>query len=194
MRRRSILSECRRRGVEVLPPYIDEAEADFTVKNGKIMIGLSGVKQCGESAIREILLRRDPLLPDWLDRCEKRKVTARTVDFLKKAGAFRDYKPTREEEIEALGYSISGRGIDCFPYDIVDGAGEIIDFRPIVTKTGKPMCFVEVEFRSETKRLTIFPELWSQIKDKILVGKIWQWEIKRDIVENIKDCERAFFD
>ena len=36
------IADARRLGVEVLPPNINEGEADFTVKDGKIVFGLTG--------------------------------------------------------------------------------------------------------------------------------------------------------
>src|SRR5207247_8904903 len=47
------IEDARRLGVEVLPPNIREGEANFTVKNGKIVFGLLAVKGVGRGAAEE---------------------------------------------------------------------------------------------------------------------------------------------
>ena len=41
-------NECRRQGIQVLPPNINESMASFTVRSGKILFGLAAVKGTGQ--------------------------------------------------------------------------------------------------------------------------------------------------
>ena len=50
---------CRKRGIEVLPPDVNESMAKFTVVGDKIRFGLAAVKNVGLSAIDEIVKARN---------------------------------------------------------------------------------------------------------------------------------------
>ncbi len=41
------IQECKRLGIDILPPDINESYHKFTVSNGKIRFGLTAVKKCG---------------------------------------------------------------------------------------------------------------------------------------------------
>ncbi len=53
------ISECRNMGIDILPPHVNESFEDFRVMNGKVIFGLSAVKNLGEGAIRAIIEARD---------------------------------------------------------------------------------------------------------------------------------------
>ncbi|MDP8205446.1 MAG: DNA polymerase III subunit alpha [Candidatus Electryonea clarkiae] len=54
-----LLDECRRMGIEVLPPDVNESEEDFTVPDEKsVRFGLVAVKNVGSAAIQAILGER----------------------------------------------------------------------------------------------------------------------------------------
>jgi DNA polymerase-3 subunit alpha len=44
------LEDCRRMNVEVVPPDVNASEADFTVRDGKILFALAAIKGCGGAA------------------------------------------------------------------------------------------------------------------------------------------------
>ena len=52
------MDECRRMGIEVQPPDINESESDFTVVGDKIRFGLAAVKGIGERAVEAIVAAR----------------------------------------------------------------------------------------------------------------------------------------
>ncbi|MFC2170552.1 DNA polymerase III subunit alpha [Calditrichota bacterium] len=55
-----LLNECKRMGIEVLPPDVNESEEDFTVPNEKsVRFGLTALKNLGSAAIQAILGERD---------------------------------------------------------------------------------------------------------------------------------------
>src|SRR5262249_3317536 len=53
--------DARRLGAAVLPPDVQIGEADFTVKDGKIVFGLTAIKGLGRGAAQEIVRVRDSL-------------------------------------------------------------------------------------------------------------------------------------
>ena len=53
------IRNCSDMGIEVLPPDVNESEAGFTVKDGRIRFGLRGVKNVGLGAIEAIVKARN---------------------------------------------------------------------------------------------------------------------------------------
>ncbi len=87
------ISECRERGLKVLPPDINQSQRDFTVAGEAIRFGLAAVKNVGEGAVESILAAREEGGPfrDLFDFCERvdlRKVNRRVIESLIKCGAF----------------------------------------------------------------------------------------------------------
>jgi DNA polymerase-3 subunit alpha len=87
------MGECRDRGIEVLPPDVNESMRDFTVVGGKIRFGLAAVKNVGGTAIESILATRDEggpfnSLHDFCARVDLRKANKRVSESLIKCGAF----------------------------------------------------------------------------------------------------------
>ncbi|MDR5684226.1 MAG: DNA polymerase III subunit alpha [Armatimonadota bacterium] len=87
------VEECRRMGIAVLPPDVNESEADFTVVNeNTIRFGLSTIKNVGTGAVEQIVRAREDGGPfrslyDLCARVDGRVVTKRVVESLIKAGA-----------------------------------------------------------------------------------------------------------
>jgi DNA polymerase-3 subunit alpha len=93
------INYCKDKGIEVLPPDVNESEEKFIIKDGKIRFGLSAIKNVGSSAIDGIVESRQDgsfrSLIDFLRRVDLRKVNKRTVESLIKAGAFDSIEPSR---------------------------------------------------------------------------------------------------
>jgi len=98
----SAINECRRMGIRVLPPDINESQVGFIVindaksLNGKaIRFGLSAIKNVGEAAISSILeARKDgnfTSFSDFLARVDGRKVNKRVLESLIKVGAMKEF-------------------------------------------------------------------------------------------------------
>lgn len=84
---------CRRMGIEVLPPDINEGEGGFSVSEGKIRYGLSAIKSIGKPVIESLVQNRKEHGPfkslnDFITRLSSKEVNKRTVENLIKAGAF----------------------------------------------------------------------------------------------------------
>jgi DNA polymerase-3 subunit alpha len=177
LRRRLILSECRRRSIPIKYPDINKSGIGYSVEGGFIRLGLSGIKYCGDVALRAIMENRPYKNSIELqDKCGKKSVNKKTLDYLLMAGVFLDeHVPVREEEIDALGYSVSERYIDRFPYCFMPDAGEILDVTNITTKKGDPMAFVMVEFKDKAQSITVFPKLYSQYRNILVKGNVFGW-------------------
>ena len=88
------MEECRRMGIKVLGPDLNESRSAFTVtKNGEIRFGLNAVKGVGENAVDEILNERDKngafsSIFDLTGRVNLRAVNKRNLENLAKSGVF----------------------------------------------------------------------------------------------------------
>ncbi len=85
--------ECRRLGVQILPPDINESEDKFTVVNGKIRFGLKAVKNVGTNVIQEIVKTRElkgkfESFNDFCQKVDSLVLNKRQVESLIKCGAF----------------------------------------------------------------------------------------------------------
>src|SRR5438093_2781899 len=88
------IDDCRRMGIEVLPPNVNEGEADFRVAaEGKIYFGLGAIKGVGSKAIDAIVRARAEggrftSLDDFCERVSTKEVSQGCTETLIKAGAF----------------------------------------------------------------------------------------------------------
>jgi DNA polymerase III subunit alpha len=101
------LAECRERGIEVLPPDINESRADFTPVGEKIRFGLAAVKNVGEKAVEVILqsLEQEGGFTSIFDFCRRVDLTAvnrRVLESLIKCGAFDSTGFSRGRMLAAL--------------------------------------------------------------------------------------------
>ena len=89
----SHIPECQEMGIKVLPPDINESQANFTVVEGGIRFGLAAIKNVGLSAIESILKARQKLrvFTSFVRLCEEvdlRLVNKRVIESLIKSGSF----------------------------------------------------------------------------------------------------------
>jgi DNA polymerase III subunit alpha len=88
------IEECKRLGMEVLPPDINKSYVRFTIEGEKdIRFGLGAIKNVGEEAVNTIVEEREENgiflnFDDFLYRTVDRKVQLKTVEYLIKVGAF----------------------------------------------------------------------------------------------------------
>ncbi len=93
-----VIAECKRMGIPVLPPDINESFQGFTVvedANGKdqIRFGLTTIKNFGEGISNSIIEERDrggkfKSIADFLDRIKDRSMNRKSLESLIKCGAF----------------------------------------------------------------------------------------------------------
>jgi DNA polymerase-3 subunit alpha len=88
------MEECKKMGVPVLGPDINESELSFTVnKKGEIRFGMSGMKGVGEKAVESIVEERDAnglyaSVYDFARRTNSRAVSKKVYENLVYGGAF----------------------------------------------------------------------------------------------------------
>lgn len=88
------LDECKRMGLVVLGPDINESALRFEVnKEGKIRFGLGAIKGTGEAAVESIINERDEngaysTIYDFAERVNLRTVNKKTFECLARGGAF----------------------------------------------------------------------------------------------------------
>ena len=87
------LNECRTTGIDVITPSVNSSDSDFTVRDGRIVFGLSGVRNVGSGVVDRIVDARRSGGPfrdfqDFADRVDTQVLNKRVVGSLIKAGAF----------------------------------------------------------------------------------------------------------
>ncbi|MCS7179518.1 MAG: DNA polymerase III subunit alpha [Anaerolineae bacterium] len=92
-----LINECRRMGIEVLPPSINRSELEFTIEGKAIRFGLGAVKNVGDGPVGAILAARGDRpfssLADFCRRVDLRLVNRRALESLIRAGALDEFGP-----------------------------------------------------------------------------------------------------
>jgi DNA-directed DNA polymerase III PolC len=109
------IANCQRFNIEVEPPDINRSKVDFTPLpksasgdgKGRILFGLSAVKNLGDGAIMEILKAREEkgpfvCLADLCDRVSQQAINSRGLESLIYCGAFDKLEPNRQKLIKEL--------------------------------------------------------------------------------------------
>ncbi|HUI65959.1 MAG TPA: OB-fold nucleic acid binding domain-containing protein, partial [Bacteroidota bacterium] len=102
-----LIDDCRKMGIEVLPPDVNESSTDFDVVGGRIRFGLCAIKNVGESAIATVIRARDTKgkfenLYDFCRRVDLRLVNKKCLESLVQAGAFDTMDANRAQFMENL--------------------------------------------------------------------------------------------
>jgi DNA polymerase-3 subunit alpha len=97
----TLIDECRRMGLEVIPPDINKSNYAFTTIDAQtIVYGLGAIKGVGEGAIEGLIEDRNKNgtfsgLADFCQRLETGKLNRRTLEAMIKAGALDSLGPNR---------------------------------------------------------------------------------------------------
>ncbi|HWE89839.1 MAG TPA: DNA polymerase III subunit alpha [Pseudonocardiaceae bacterium] len=99
------LSECRRMGIKVLPPDVNDSASRFAAVGSDIRFGLGAVRNVGANVVQSIIGTREKKgrytsFTDFLDKAELVCCNKRTVESLIKAGAFESFGHTRRSLLE----------------------------------------------------------------------------------------------
>jgi DNA polymerase-3 subunit alpha len=97
---------CRKMGIKVLPPDINESDSYFTVVEDKIRFGLSAVKNVGLNMTMEIVSERErngkfKSVVDFFERMQDSQLNKKAVESLIKAGAFSSFGVRRSQLLSA---------------------------------------------------------------------------------------------
>jgi DNA polymerase-3 subunit alpha len=95
------LSECRRMGIQVLPPDVNESDAEYTPRGNDIRFGLAAIRNVGEGVVASIKSGRDTKgrylsFGDFLAKVDAQVCNKKTIESLIKAGAFDSMGHTRK--------------------------------------------------------------------------------------------------
>ena len=87
------LSECRRMGIKVLPPDVNESDAEYTPRGKDIRFGLAAIRNVGEGVVASIKAARESKgaftsFGDFLAKVDANVCNKKTIESLVKAGAF----------------------------------------------------------------------------------------------------------
>ena len=110
---KKIMDDCKKNGIKVLNPDINESDARFTVnKQGEIRFGLGGIKGFGDNIVRAILAEREEngLFEDIFDFVERMAgiVNRKAFESLLHAGAFDSFGICRKQ------FVLAGKNGDMF--------------------------------------------------------------------------------
>jgi DNA polymerase-3 subunit alpha len=94
------LHECRRMGIKVLPPDVNDSDADYTPRGTDIRFGLAAVRNVGANVVESIAATRRAKgrftdFWDFLRKVDAVVCNKKTVESLIKAGAFDSFGHTR---------------------------------------------------------------------------------------------------
>lgn len=101
------INVCKQMSVEILPPDINEGFAKFSISDGKIRYGLSGIKSVGAAVVDRVVEERQKNgkfkdLRDFLTRMPSKDTNKKTVEALVLSGAFDGMGANRKQMIMAL--------------------------------------------------------------------------------------------
>jgi DNA polymerase-3 subunit alpha len=87
------LSECRRMGIKVLPPDVNESNAEYTPRGTDIRFGLAAIRNVGEGVVASIKASREAKgnftsFGDFLAKVDAQVCNKKTIESLIKGGAF----------------------------------------------------------------------------------------------------------
>ena len=122
---------CRQMGIEILPPDINTGVAEFSVKDGRIVYGLSAIKNIGRNVIDLVVSERETngpykSLQDFLERMPGKEVNKRAIENLILAGAFDAMEGNRRQKM--MIYPAIMDGIHASHKNSMEGQMSLMDF------------------------------------------------------------------
>jgi len=156
-----LINECKRMGIEVLPPDVNESGVRFTVvaqasslrqADGKleacptkaIRFGMAAIKNVGEVAVQSIIAERGrqgkfKLFEDFCGRIDPRAVNRKVLECLAKCGAFDSLGEPRAQAFAAIESEMNRAA--SVQRDRERGQSALFDVEPVNTRrqatTGK---------------------------------------------------------
>jgi DNA polymerase-3 subunit alpha len=95
------LNECRRMGIKVLPPDVNDSDFDFTPRGTDIRFGLSAIRNVGGNVVDSVIAARRRVgrfsdFHDFIAKVDASACNKRVVESLIKSGAFDSLGHTRK--------------------------------------------------------------------------------------------------
>lgn len=158
---RAYIADAQKHDIAVLPPHVNESDADFSVVDGKIRFGLLAVRNVGRGFVKATFdARRNgrfTSLEDFVRRVNSKEMNRRTLESLIKCGAFDGLGATRasllacyesvlDTEQEKARNNISGQ-MDLFSLAAQSSAiaGDTMDYPQIDEYSLKELLVLERE-------------------------------------------------
>ena len=149
------IDECRKLGIEVLPPDINESGVSFVVTQHGIRFGLSAIKNVGVGAVEQIVQSRSEQgrfkdIFDFCVRVDLRLVNKKTLEGLIQAGAFDSLQSNRAqlfqnvETVASYGQNLQDQ-VTKGQSNLFDHGGAKVTQRPLLRNASE---------WSETEKLT----------------------------------------
>ena len=107
------IGECRTMGIRLLPPDVNESDADFSVVDDGIRFGLVALKGVGRNFVNNLLAEREKAgsFKDFMDFCNRmfdQDMNRRMLESLIKSGAFDRMGYRRSQLMHAYGQVLDG--------------------------------------------------------------------------------------
>jgi DNA polymerase-3 subunit alpha len=91
------IEEAKSLGIEILPPNVNQSDAEFTPIQDKILFGLSAIKGVGSKAIESIIQNRPYAnIEEFIKKVDTTKVNKKVLEQLIKSGAMDDFGFSRK--------------------------------------------------------------------------------------------------
>lgn len=102
------IDSCKKMGITLLSPDINEGEGKFSASKEGVRYGLSAIKGLGEGLIFEVIKEREERgkfksLSDFINRLSESAINKRNLEGLILAGAFDSLPGTRKEKLSVYG-------------------------------------------------------------------------------------------
>src|SRR2546421_448418 len=151
--------DCHARNIEVLPPDVNYSEGGFSVQDGKVLYGLLPEADEMDDPSAGLVSDMPPMPDDERLKGEKELL-----------GLYLSDHPLRriEQELHAKVDTYANQVTpDMEDYEVRIG-GVIKAVRPIVTKSGKAMAFVQLEDLTATIEVIVFPKVFEERRNLLL--------------------------
>ena len=106
-----LIEECRKMGINVLPPDVNESFADFVAIDKGIRFGLGAIKNVGMNPINSIVKARESYgrfksIFDLVSNIDLRYINRKVIESLIQAGAMDSLEGHRVQKLEAIELAI----------------------------------------------------------------------------------------
>ena len=133
------IAECRDMGIRLLPPDVNESDADFTVVGENLRFGMAAVKNVGRGFVKTLMAERErngrfTAFDEFCRRMYGQDLNRRAIESLIRAGAFDSLSYRRKALLQALDTvldSVTSAGrrniagqLDLFGMDAEDGGAQ----------------------------------------------------------------------
>lgn len=142
------ISECKRMGLQILPPDVNSSEAGFTVEDGKIRFGLLAIKGLGMGYIQQICRERDTHGPyssfyGFLKRTQGKNFNRKAAESLIKSGALDSLDLNRRQMMMVLPEILAE--LDSYRKKNVEGQMSLLDMTGPTEATEQSVDIPDVE-------------------------------------------------